>query len=115
MSDKIILTGIEVFGHHGCTVEERKLGQKFIIDVELNLSDAALNDDIEKAVDYVKVLECVEKIVGGEPYNLIETLAVELANKIKSEFPIDGVKVTVHKPHSPIRFNLKDVAVEVCR
>ena len=115
MSDKIILTGIEVFGHHGCTVEERKLGQKFIVDVELNLSDAALDDDIEKAVDYVKVLECVEKIVGGEPYNLIETLAAELANKIKSEFRIDGVKVTVHKPHSPIRFNLKDVAVEVCR
>ena len=115
MSDKIILTGIEVFGHHGCTVEERKLGQKFIIDVELNLSDAALDDDIEKAVDYVKVLECVEKIVGGEPYNLIETLAAELADKIKSEFQIDGVKVTVHKPHSPIRFNLKDVAVEVCR
>ena len=37
MSDKFILTGIEIFGYHGDLPEERKLGQKFLVDLELNL------------------------------------------------------------------------------
>ena len=120
MSDKMILKGIEVYGHHGCTIEERRLGQKFIVDVELDFDfgDAALYDDIENTVDYVKVLEIVEEVVGGEKtYNLIETLAEEIADKIQVEIDtvLDGVKVTIHKPHSPIRFKVQDVAVEIYR
>ncbi len=116
MSDKIILTGIEVYGYHGCTPEERKLGQKFFVDVEIDLIDADFNDDISKALDYVKILECVEKIVGGEPCNLIETVVENLAAKILADFElVDGVTITLHKPNAPLKFKYVDAAVKIYR
>ena len=52
--DKIILTGISVFGHHGCSVEEQEHGQIFKVDVELNLdlSKAGKTVNIAETVDY---------------------------------------------------------------
>ena len=94
MSDKIILTGIEIFGRHGCSIEEQTLGQKFYVDVELNLdlSKAGRSDNFDDTVDYVKILELVEKIVGGTPRRLIETVAEEIAEKILADFEIiEGV------------------------
>ena len=118
MSDKIILTGIEVFGYHGCSVEEQKLGQKFFVDVELNLdlSKAGQTDDYADTVDYVKVLALVEKIVGGTPRRLIESVAEELAAKILSEFEIvDAVKIILHKPNAPVPMTYREAAVEISR
>ena len=118
MKDKMILTGIEVFGYHGCSDEEQKLGQKFYVDVELDLdlSKAGLSDDFADTVDYVKILQCVEDIVGGTPRRLIESVAEKLAQKILSDFAqVDGVKITLHKPNAPLKFTYADAAVEIYR
>ena len=118
MSDKIILTGIEIFGRHGCSIEEQTLGQKFYVDVELNLdlSKAGRSDNFDDTVDYVKILELVEKIVGGTPRRLIETVAEEIAEKILADFEIiEGVTVTLHKPNAPLKFTYVDAAVKIYR
>ena len=118
MSDKMILTGIEVFGYHGCTVEEQKLGQKFLVDVELDLdlSKSGKSDNLSDTVDYSKVIAQVEKIVGGEPRILIETVAEEIAAKILDDFElVDGVTITLHKPHAPLNFKYVDAAVKIYR
>ena len=118
MSDKMILTGIEVFGYHGCSDEEQTLGQKFYVDVELDLdlSKAGLSDDFADTVDYVKILQCVEEIVGGTPRRLIESVAENLAQKILTDFAqVDGVKITLHKPNAPLKFTYADAAVEIYR
>ena len=61
MSDKFILTGIEIFGYHGDLPEERKLGQKFLVDLELNLdlSIAGKSDELSDTVDYPQILALV--------------------------------------------------------
>lgn len=43
MSDKILITGIQALGYHGLLEDERKNGQLFVVDaeVELDLSEAA--------------------------------------------------------------------------
>ena len=118
MSDKIILTGIEIFGRHGCTIEEQKLGQKFYVDLELNLdlSKAGKSDSYEDTVDYAQVISLVEKIVSGTPRRLIETVAEELATKILSEFEkIDSLTLTLHKPNAPLPMTYKDAAVKIFR
>lgn len=118
MSDKFILTGIEIFGHHGDLPEEKKLGQKFLIDLELNLdlSVAGKSDALEDTVDYPKILALTEKIIGGESKNLIETVAEELAEKILADFPkVEGVKVVLHKPYAPLKIKYLDAAVEIFR
>ena len=118
MSDKIILNGVEVFGYHGCSDEEQKLGQKFLVDValDLSLSAAGKSDDYADTVDYVKILQCVEEIVGGTPRRLIESVAEDLAQKILADFvKVDGVKITLHKPNAPLKFTYADAAVEIYR
>ena len=118
MSDKFILNGIEIFGRHGCSPEEQKLGQNFIVDVEmdLDLSIAGKSDNIEDTVDYPKVLSVVEKIVGGTPKKLIETVAEEIAETILKNFEkVESVKVTLHKPFAPLPFKYSDAVVQIVR
>ena len=118
MSDKFILQGIEIFGYHGDLPEERKLGQKFLVEIELNLdlAVAGRSDNLADTVNYVKILELTEKIVGGEAKNLIEAVAEELAEKILADFDkVESVKVILHKPNAPIKIKYADAAVEIFR
>ena len=36
--DRIVLTGMEFIGYHGCLPEERQTGQPFIVDTMMYLS-----------------------------------------------------------------------------
>ena len=116
--DKMILTGIEIFGRHGCSIEEQRLGQIFVVDVELNLdlAKAGVTDKISDTVDYPQILFTVEKIVSGTPRKLIETVAEEIADTLLKNFAqVESLKVTVHKPNAPLPIKYADAAVEIMR
>lgn len=117
MNDKIILTGIEIFGHHGCTMEEQLRGQIIKVDLEifLNLERAGKSDELADTVDYAKILFDVEKIVAGKSRKLMETLAEEIAAKILTYEKVFIVKVTLHKPFANLPIRYDDVAVEIVR
>lgn len=118
MSDKIILTGIEIYGHHGCSEEEQQRGQIIKVDLELNLNLAksGKTDDLNDTVDYSEILFHVERIAGGKSRKLIETIAEEIAEKILNEYEkIDSLKVTLHKPFANLPIKYDDVAVEIFR
>ena len=60
MSDLISVKGIAGFGYHGVFEEERKTGQEFSVDVELLADLQNLGDDLNKTIDYSKIIE-IEK------------------------------------------------------
>ncbi len=91
------LHGLEIFGRHGVTEEERAQGQTFFFDVQVEVSDAALSDRIEDAVDYVEVAECVKDVSDGKQFSLLEALAAAAADEIVSRFPVARVRVRVRK------------------
>lgn len=116
--DKIILTGISVFGHHGCGAEEQEHGQIFKVDVTLNLdlSKSGKTDNISETVDYAQVLFIVENIVAGTPRKLIETVAEEIADTLLKRFSlIESLKIVLHKPDAPLPIKYADAAVEITR
>lgn len=118
MSDKIILTGLEVFGRHGCSEFERKQEQLFIVDTELefDLSRAGKTDDLGDTIDYVAVLDDIKKIVGGTSRNLIETVAQDICNiLLKKYLLLDAVKIILRKPAPPIDEAFLGAAVELYR
>ena len=118
MADKIILNGIEVKGRHGCSEEERKNLQPFIVDVELylDLTTAGKSDDLGDTIDYAVVINDIKKIVGGTSRNLIETVAQEIADfLLKRYFLLDGVKIVLHKPKPPVKEKFAGAAVEIMR
>ena len=115
--DKVSITGIEAFGFHGVFEHERKEGQEFIVDVEFdyNTAKAIQTDFIKDAIDYGAVAILIKSIVEGEPRNLIEKVADEIAQQILNNFKVDSVKITLHKPQAPSDMEFKDVSVSVER
>ena len=115
--DEITLTGLRVFGRHGVFDFEREQGQHFVIDVVLKLhtAEAARTDDVRDTVHYGEVADTIVAIVGGEPVNLIETLAERIAVAVLADRRLASVRVTVHKPSAPIDAEFSDVSVSIER
>lgn len=109
---RISLTGLRARGTHGVVDHEKVEPQDFVVDVEmwLEISQAAATDDVANTVSYAEVADVVVAVIEGEHADLIETLADRIVRRL-AEFPVDGMKVTVHKPHAPIPHEFADVAV----
>lgn len=117
MSDRISLHGLRVRGNHGVYDFERRDGQDFVVDVELelDLAKAAASDDVADTVHYGDLAGRLVEVVAGEPVNLIETLAERLAAVCLADDRVGAATVTVHKPQAPISHEFADVAVTLRR
>lgn len=116
MTDRISLTGIEVFARHGVHAEEAA-GQTFVVDVELevDLDRAGRSDDLEDTVDYGRLAELVHQTVAGERWNLIERVARRVADVALEDERVTAVEVTIHKPEAPLAIPYGDVSVTIRR
>ena len=115
--DQIAITGLEVFAHHGVLPHERELGQRFVVDVVigLDLATAAASDDVADTVDYGRLSADIAAVVGGEPAQLIETVAERVATRCLEDHRVAEVAVTVHKPMAPLPVLAREVAVTIRR
>lgn len=115
--DQITLTGVTAVGHHGVFDFERRDGQPFVVDAVLHLdfSKAASSDEVADTAHYGEVADCIRGWITGEPLNLIEALAVRIADDVLRRFDVDAVDITVHKPKAPIEVDFADVSVSVHR
>ena len=96
----IELHAILLHGHHGVLEEERRDGQRFLVDVELDLEheQAARTDAIDEAVDYRRVVARVREISDARAYHLLEAFSAAIADALLEEFPVSAVRVRVRKP-----------------
>jgi len=117
VSDTITITGLRLTGHHGVFDHEKREGQEFVIDVEieLDLSSARSTDELQNTVDYSVVVDEVAQRVMGESVDLIETLAHDLAQIVLHHPQPNAVTVTVHKPQAPVGHSVQDIAVTIRR
>ncbi|WP_188207342.1 dihydroneopterin aldolase [Alkalibacillus aidingensis] len=116
--DKIILNELMFYGYHGLFPEEKKLGQRFTVDLELycDLKTAGESDQMEDSIDYGAVYQVAKNVVEGEAKNLIEAVAEEVANKMFQTFKhLEAIKVKVDKPGPPIPGYYQSAAVEIER
>ena len=109
----IELAGLDVFGYHGVNEEERRDGQRFLYDVELEVGEAGSSDRIEDAVDYRKVAACVREVSEGRAFHLLEALAAAVADALLDRFPVARVRVRVRKPD--VRLPVEHAAATVER
>ena len=115
--DRITLTGLEVFAHHGVFDFERERGQRFFIDAELavDLLPAAAGDDLASTVHYGVLAEEIVAAVAADPVDLIETVAERVAAVALRSPAVAEARITVHKPDAPITAPFADVSVTVVR
>ncbi|MCE5286888.1 MAG: 2-amino-4-hydroxy-6-hydroxymethyldihydropteridine diphosphokinase [Pelosinus sp.] len=116
--DKIYISDLEIYAYHGVFSEEKMLGQKFFISLELtvDLRSAGKTDALDKTVNYAELCDVVEKVFTSKKHDLIEKCAEELAEAILMKQPlVNEVKITIKKPWAPIGKHVNYVAVEITR
>jgi len=96
----IELAGMVVFGKHGYLEEERRLGQRFLVDLEVDVGDAAaFSDALGDTVDYRRLAAVVRDVFAGPERLLLEGLAGAVAAGVLDGFEeVQRVRVRVRKP-----------------
>ncbi|MBI2339221.1 MAG: dihydroneopterin aldolase [Deltaproteobacteria bacterium] len=79
---------------------EKKRKQKVIVDlkIEFDVKKAAKSDHLKDTIDYDVVDALVLNVLKRKHYNLIETIAEEVAREILALKGVHGVDVSVDKP-----------------
>lgn len=113
----IEISGLSLYTHHGVSEAEREIGQRLLIDLRLDVgeSDATVTDRIEDTVDYAEVCQLVALVAQQRSYRTLERLCSAIADRLLSDFELDGVWVKASKPEPPLPLPVEDVSVEVWR
>jgi dihydroneopterin aldolase len=117
MTDRIVLSNMMFRARHGVHPHEQLNEQAFAVDVELvlNLQPAAVDDDLDKTVDYAAVFRTVRQIVESTSYRLLEALAEAIAHELLVDFNVSEVVVRVRKPDVQLGGQLDYAGVEIWR
>lgn len=116
--DVITLENLEIRAFHGVLPEEKRLGQKFLltIDMETDLRAAGISDDLTLSVSYADVAHEVNRVFAGTTYNLIEAAAEQVARHLLLTWPVfSQVTVRVRKPWAPVGLPLEAPSVTIRR
>jgi dihydroneopterin aldolase len=113
--DRIFLRNLECQCIIGFIDWERRVKQKVVLDLEFptNCARAAASDDVSDTVDYKRVAKRVLGYVGESQYQLIETLAHNLAMLLLEEFSLQWIRISLNKPGA-IRHS-RDIGVTIER
>ena len=113
----IELQGLVVFGHHGYLEEERRLGQRFLVDLSAEVKgEAPETDRIEDTVDYRRLAALVKEVFAGRERLLLEGLAGAVADGILERFPaVERIRVHVRKPDVVLDPAVEHAAVTIER
>ena len=104
MDFEISLNDLRFYAYHGVEEFEREFGNKFNVSLSVKIPyDSRIReDDLNFTVSYADLYSIVEAEMLI-PRNLLETVAVGIAGKIKERFPIvTGGKIRIEKDRPPI-------------
>lgn len=116
--DIIRIDNLEVYAYHGVYDEEKEKGQYFYVNAELytNTRKAGMNDDLDVSTNYGTVCDFIHDFMTKHTYDLIETVAEQLAQALLLEFKlVKSVLLEIKKPHAPIEREFESVSVEIER
>ena len=116
--DQIVLKNMAFYGYHGVMDCEKNLGQRFYVDVtlEMNLTKAGQSDHIEDTIHYGEVYQIIEERFKHQRFQLLEKVAADIADTVYATFhELVAISVTVRKPSAPIPGVLDYVEVTIHR
>ena len=113
----IEISGLSLYTHHGVTEAEREIGQRLLVDLELQVGevDATVTDMVEDTVDYGAVCNTVALVAQQRSYKTLERLCAAIADRLLDQYSIEAVSVKCAKPEPPIALPVEEVSVTVWR
>lgn len=82
---------------------ERKAVQPVVLNVDLwlDFSAAARNDDLAHSIDYAQLAEALQDFIKKAQFQLVETVVVESAKFILNHHPkVIAAQVAIRKPNA---------------
>jgi len=113
---KIRINNMSFHTYNGVFPEEKRMGQRLEIDVELTypIEEQVKNDDLTETVSYADVYDTIERFVLNHNYNLIESLANNVLQKLLADYPmITEITLKVRKYSVPIAGIFDNIEIEV--
>jgi dihydroneopterin aldolase len=90
--DLVLAARIGVFQH------EKLSTQRVRINLELTCTEhPAINDELDKVVNYAEIVSQIRDLVGSGHINLVETLADRIAHTCLADRRVQSAKVRVDK------------------
>jgi len=104
MLGKIEIEGMEFYAHHGCYETERKVGNKFLVDLymEADCTKASETDNIEDAANYQRAYELIKEEIAITSHlleNVCKRMLDSIYNNIKG---VTKARVKVSKLNPPM-------------
>lgn len=98
--DIIFLTDLRAETVIGIYDWERGIRQTVAVDLQMatDISKAAATDNIDHALNYKSISHRLVDFIEASKFELIETLAENIARIVLDEFSVPWVRVTLHKP-----------------
>ena len=114
MNEHLIeVSELRIHAYHGCLPEETIIGTEYIINVWLyvDFSEAALSDNLEHTVDYVRVSEIIHEQMAI-PSKLIEQVGRRIADALWLLSPrIERINLEIRKNAPPVGKELRSVSI----
>ncbi len=111
----VFVRDLEIVVSVGVLEHERRYEQRVLISVELVVRDGydGKSDQLERVLDYSKLVDGIALLAQGEHFDLIETLAERVAAHCLVDPRVENARVRVEKPD--IMPSCRSVGVEVQR
>jgi dihydroneopterin aldolase len=112
--DTVYIKGLRVDTVIGVYDWERDIRQTVLLDLDMDSDNrrAAAGDSIELALDYAAISEAILGFVGASEYQLIETLAEEVATLVLRDFNVRWLRLRVSKPGAVAQADDVGVVIE---
>jgi len=114
MNTKVALKGMKFYAFHGYYEFERRIGNNYIVDIEAQIELARdPNDQIDETINYEQLYEVVKRYMSKK-YKLLESLAYDIAQEVKTTHPkVKEIKVVLHKLNPPVGGKVDKSIIEV--
>jgi dihydroneopterin aldolase len=109
-TSRLLLTGIRAMGRHGANPGEQLEAQEFVVDLDLSIE--VHGDDIDSTTDYRAIVDGARGAIEGESFQLLETVAEEVARSVYALEGVLRVVAVVHKPAAAASLGIDDVSAE---
>ncbi|KTC90644.1 dihydroneopterin aldolase [Fluoribacter dumoffii] len=98
--DTLNIKGLNVSTRIGVYAWEQRINQQLLIDISIDADFSSCQEDLAKTLDYEALCRSVTGYVESKSFQLIETVANEVAELIKKQFTPSQVTVGISKPHA---------------
>lgn len=105
---RLFLTGIDAGGRHGANPGEKDEPQAFVVDLDVEVRVGG--DAIGSTADYRTLISATREVIEGGSFDLIESLAHAVAERVAAFPGVLSATAIVHKPGAAVSNRVQGVA-----